>query len=211
MHKMVYQIFKTLMLSMIFVMVFDITSYLYRAMSLNTKMENLMTSLQRTVSDNNGLPSETAETYAELLKSMAINFNTNGAKDPFVVGMSWNYKGSGKFEKLGNTPDSITSKRYYYDNSSKNYVSKDNVNILHTDMADIGDYGDIHACQVRVAVAQPMWGWGNLDRATYTYSSQSAMDNTGTSNWKKQRESVPISIFYYTYYVPDIRYKSVTQ
>ena len=191
------------MLSMIFIMVFDITSYLYRAMSLNTKVENLMTSLQRTVSENNGLPSETAETYSKLLSNTADNFNKNGTNEPFVLGISWNYGKS--VETVGtSTPLSINSKRYYYDNSSKNYKDKE-VDILHTDMGDIGDYGDIHACQVKIAVAQPMWGWGNLEKATYSYGGE---DST---SWNKARTKVPVTMFYYTYYVPDIRYKSVTQ
>ena len=63
MAKLTYTVFKTIMLAMIFVFVFDMGMYLYRTASLTQRMQNIMTSMQRVVQENNGLSPENYEIY----------------------------------------------------------------------------------------------------------------------------------------------------
>ena len=75
MNRLVYSVFKAIMMAIIFVFVFDMAFYLYRAISLNSRMQSISTSLQKVVMENNYLPSETATMYQHLFGQLIEDFN----------------------------------------------------------------------------------------------------------------------------------------
>ena len=76
MYKMVYQVFKTIAIAMVLVFVFDIVLYLYRAYSLNQRMESLCVSIQKVVSENNYMPEGQYNMFMRLFDDMADSFNS---------------------------------------------------------------------------------------------------------------------------------------
>ena len=79
MHKLVYSVFKTIMVAMILVFAFDMIGYLYRAMSLNQRMENIMVSMQRIVAENNGLTPDAYSMYEDMFIQLAKDMNGDDA------------------------------------------------------------------------------------------------------------------------------------
>lgn len=209
MNRIVYSVFKTIMFAIIFVFVFDIVFYMYRVTTLNQRMESISTSLKKVVMDNNYLPSETAKMYTGLLGQMICDYNgvayhtgMSGnaflnpvASNNFIAGIKWNY-GSDAV----NTGLSLTAQRKYYSSGSWHTVTE---NIVNKRMDIPGDYGDVCIVQLRVEVYQPMWGWGSFS-GNYTYSGQDSRQWNRYANFRTQT-------FSYTYYVPCLNYKTVTQ
>ena len=162
-----------------------------------------MTSLQRVVSENNGLPEEEASVYIKLLYELCNRYNTGS--DNFVLDYGWNYSQAANLAYAAggsSLMDDLTGSRYTWNSSS--YVEKTDVQLAHTTMKDIGDYGDIHCVQFKVCVAQPVWGWGSMSKTTYV---QSNVSKGAANDWQRRYVA---SVFYYTYFVPDINYKAVT-
>ena len=89
MNKLVYICFKTLALSMIFIFVWDMGFYLFRAFSLDQRMKNHMTSLQKVVMENNYIPQSTYDEYARLFGAMQAQYNNGG---DFILGFRSNYR-----------------------------------------------------------------------------------------------------------------------
>jgi hypothetical protein len=210
MNKLVYSVFKAIMVSIIFVFVFDMASYLYLALSLNARIESLSTSLKKVVMENNYLPSEDATLYASLLGQIIADFNgveftgmVNGNMtfsddvdnaDAFIAGASWNYGTNADISATGLA--SLTATGY---NSSGGTITRD---ILEKNMANVREYGDIQVVQIKVAVYQPFWSWGNAGTSNeYSYSGQDA------TAWTRNRKHSTHQ-FVYTYYVPCLKYKT---
>lgn len=221
MNKLVYSVFKAIALSIIFVFIFDMAFYLYRAVSLNARMESISTSLKKVVMDNNYLPSEDAKLYANILGQMVADFNgctytigTDGKltfandtdpNDNFISGMHWNY-GSNASGTSSSQLETITSEVYTV-NSSGNWSST-NRKIVEKDMSKPREYGDIQIVQLRVGVYQPLWNWssGTPTDPKYKYTGQAneINGNTGFNRNATYRGTE----FTYTYYVPCMKYKS---
>ena len=105
MNKLVYSVFKAIFIAIIGVFVFDMVFYLYRAFSINTRMENITTSMRKVVIENNYMPEETAQVYQQVIGQMVSDYNhakysvSNGnitftdsnPNDNFVKGIQWNY------------------------------------------------------------------------------------------------------------------------
>lgn len=206
MHKLVYQVFKTLAFAMIFVFVWDIVFYMYRVASLNQRMESLMASMQKVVMENNCLPEDSAEMYKSLLAVIAGDFNgtsyTNAALDTgnssqnlgdFVAAIGWNFR----TDAQDIVTPTITGQRSSFNNITKRFETPKTVNILHTKMGEPGAYGDVTIVQVRVLVVQPFWGFSGTQ-----YSSE---------EWGRLSPAQNKTVLTYTYYVPCLKYKSVTQ
>lgn len=214
MHRLVYQVFKAIMVAIILVFVFDMVGYLYRAASLNQRVESLMTSLQKVVMDNNYLPQEQAVLYQQLFGQMAADFNARsgqvysaanptqffqGNSDAFVLAMDWNMYD----DAVGNHP-SITATRSKWTGSNWTSVS---TQIVSKRMGTPMDYGDIQTIQFRVLVAQPTWGFmrtgasGSAD--DFTLDSSRNQHVTGSNRFTH--------VFTYTYYVPCMKYISQFQ
>ena len=142
MNKLVYSVFKTIAFAMIFVFVFDMGFYLYRVFSINQRAENILTSMQKVVMENNCLPQEDAEMYQQILEHMAADFNggtfvnnNDGSKGEFVAAIDWNMT----HDAIG-IPLDIRSTRSWYNGT--NWTEK-SVDIVHKQMGDPGAYGDI--------------------------------------------------------------------
>lgn len=197
MNKFVWSIFKTIMLAMIFVFVFDMGAYLLRALSLNQRMENTMVSMQKTIMENNYLPEGSYEMYKAIFIGIADDFNgTNSTgANHFINGYNLNY-GNTAVDTLSD----ITAVRY-----NKSGATGGKVNILRKDMQVPASYGDVMVCQVSVQVNQPTWGFTNTDGS----------GRHNAPNWNNDRTDSSLkpktTWFTYTYYVPCLKYQSITE
>lgn len=211
MHKLVYQVFKTIMIAIILVFVFDMVGYLYRAASLNQRVESLMTSLQKVVMENNYLPKEQAVLYQQLFGQMAADYNaiagqtysaTNptqffqGNNDAFVLAMDWNMYD----DAVGVNMPNVSSARKAWNGSTWTTVA---TSIVHKKMGSPADYGDVQTVQVRIMVAQPTWGF--MTGGAHTADDFSLDDSKNEHVVGNARF---IHVFNYTYYVPCLKYVS---
>lgn len=210
MNRLVYTVFKTIMLAIIFVFVFDMAFYLYRALSLNARMESLSTSLKKVVMENNYLPKEDAELYQDLLYQMVADFNgvtynpvsnsfTGASSDQFISGMHWNFSS----DAVISDPLQLTGTVNQFNATSGTWTSVSK-QLVHKKMNQPADYGDIMIVQLRVGVYQPLWNWGTGGSTTdYKYTGQSA------DSWTRYGQARSTE-FVYTYYVPCLRYKTTS-
>lgn len=193
MNKLVYSVFKAIMLAIIFVFVFDMVFYLYRAISLNSRMQSISTSLQKVVMENNYLPSETANMYGQLFAQLITDFNV---KDNFILGIHWNYLD----DAIGISGMNEKTKVYRY-NGSK--FTPTDIPLVVNKMRDPADYGQVMIVQLRVGVYQPLWGWGVAD-GSYHYNGEDV------TKWVRNATSASTE-FVYNYYVPCLQYKTTNQ
>ena len=179
MHKLVYSVFKTIMVAMILVFAFDMASYLYRAMSLNQRMENIMVSMQRVVADNNGLTPDAYSMYKDMFIQLADDMNA-GEPGSFVNGYWINYGRSANSQH-----PCLTTLSAMRDGTYKN--------ILVQDMSATARYGDVMVVQVGVQINQPSWGF-----TSSTSKGGQYFQNDRTSSAIKARTHN----LWFTYYVP---------
>lgn len=225
MNRLVYTVFKTIAFAIIFVFVWDMVFYMYRTVSLNSRMESIATSLKKVVMENNYLPSETAEVYSDILTQMICDFNgvtwhdnmtnaellASAGINSFIAGMHWNYG-----TDATGTLSSLSADRKVYINNTWTTRTKQ---LLVKDMSTPADYGDIMVVQIRVAVYQPMWGWSASPSTVYTSNRNAdATDITGDYNYDGEdarywdrNSRAKTTQFTYTYYVPCLNYKTITQ
>lgn len=145
MHRLVYNSFKAIMLSIIFVFVWDVGFYLFKFANLNQRMLLTMNGLVKTVEANNYLPSGQAETYRAILEEMGRNMNGDG--DVFVKGFNWNYTNDNSGIAADHLGSSIT---------------------VRTTMSTPANYGDIMVVYVGVGIRPVVWvtqsrGNGGMD------------------------------------------------
>ena len=193
MERFVLNVFKAIMISMIMIFTFDMLSYLYRAMTLNNKMENLMTSMQRVVMENNYLPEGAYDEYWTLFQNLKLSYNGNTnspttehirgsiRKEEFIQGFTMNYK-----------KDLVSANKAAIVNS---FASGEG--ILRTKMYSPANYGDVMAVQVAVAINQPLWRFTN-------YSHVDGGD-LGMPNFNRAQYGT--TWLSYTYYVPCLHYQ----
>lgn len=211
-------------------------SYLYRAVSLNARMESLSTSLKKVVMENNCLPPEDATLYQNLLAQMVVDFNgfeklnpdgspdtstppyvissgnvtfnDTNPNDDFISGMHWNYGSNAVL--TGTEITSLTGTVYTLTGGSWGSGTR---NIVEKDMSKPREYGDVQIVQLRVGVHQPLWGWGfsqstKATSADYSYSGQSADITNADGGFNRARIDSRGTEFTYTYYVPCLKYKT---
>lgn len=220
MNRLVYSVFKAIMMAIIFVFVFDMAFYLYRAISLNSRMQSISTSLQKVVMENNYLPSETANMYGQLFAQLITDFNgsvnpltgeqtdyyswedgklvknDSDVNDNFISGMHWNYTD----EATGVSGMNQTTKVYRYNGSA---FTPTDIPLVVNKMCDPADYGQVMIVQLRVGVYQPLWGW-NVADGKYEYKGE---DGT---KWVRNATGASTE-FVYNYYVPCLQYKTTNQ
>lgn len=211
MNRLVYSVFKAIMMAIIFVFVFDMSFYLYRAISLNSRMQSISTSLQKVVMENNYLPSETATMYQHLFGQLIVDFNggsysigadgslnlnDSDINNNFISGMHWNYKNSA----TGISGMSETTKVYRYNGST---FTPTDIPLVIDKMSSPADYGQVMIVQLRVGVYQPLWGWSTAN-GKYEYNGE---DGT---KWVRNATGASIE-FVYNYYVPCLQYKTTNQ
>lgn len=214
MNKLVYTVFKTIAMSVIFIFLFDIIFYMYRITSLNARVESFSTSMKKVVMENNYLPSEIADTYSEIFKNMICDYNqipyhagmTNAELEngtvatgqgtvntaAFIAGMRWNYNTDATGINLA-----INANRQYWDST---HWQTRNVNIVRKQMSQPADYGDIMVVQLKVDVFQPLWGW-QAGVAGGLYRGEDV------TQWV--RNAVTTTLVY-TYYVPCLNFRTIT-
>ena len=211
MNRLVYSVFKAIMMAIIFVFVFDMAFYLYRAISLNSRMQSISTSLQKVVMENNYLPSETATMYQHLFGQLVVDFNggsytvSNGnlsfndsdSSDNFISGLHWNYK---KDATNVSTANDAKATVYRYRNSS--FVEQQ-IDLVVKKMNQPADYGQVMVVQIRVGVYQPLWGWGTAN-GKYEYNGE---DGT---QWVRNSTGASTE-FVYNYHVPCLQYRTTNQ
>lgn len=221
MNKLVYTVFKTIAMSIIFIFVFDILFYMYRVTALNARMESFSTSLKKVVMENNYLPSEMSKTYQNIFGHMICDFNSVEYRDgmsgddflngdrtggnnvdgrnnnsvnaaAFISGFHWNYDTDAVGTNL-----SINADRQAWNGSSWETRT---TNIVKTKMNTPADYGDIMVVQMRVGVFQPIWGWTQA-RGGYHYNGEDVQ------SWVRSASTTELI---YTYYVPCLNFRTVT-
>ena len=211
MNRLVYSVFKAIMMAIIFVFVFDMAFYLYRAISLNSRMQSISTSLQKVVMENNYLPSETATMYQHLFGQLIVDFNggsysigadgslnlnDSDINNNFISGMHWNYKNSA----TGISGMNETTKVYRYNGST---FTPTDIPLVIDKMSSPADYGQVMIVQLRVGVYQPLWGWSTAN-GKYEYNGE---DGT---KWVRNATGASTE-FVYNYYVPCLQYKTTNQ
>lgn len=183
MSKLVYSVFKTIMMAMILVFVFDMLMYLYRTASLTQRMQNIMTSMQRVVQENNGLSPENYAIYEDMFVDLADSFNqghTGNNSDTFINGYWINFN-----SKARNTT------------TMQDMPASSGVVLTMNNTANRANYGDIIAVQVGVSINQPSW-----DFTSSTSNSSEYFQNDRTS----ASIDSPKTELWYTYYVPCLKY-----
>lgn len=88
-HRIVFKCFMTILYAIIFVVVWSVGFYLLKAYALNSRIENIMVSMQEDVSKNNYLSPESYAMYARMLMDLQDDMNTGG--DTFIDGFVINY------------------------------------------------------------------------------------------------------------------------
>lgn len=198
MHRLVATSFKTIMFTIIFIFVWDMAFYLYRAVSLNQRMESLMTSMQKVIMENNYLPEGDYEMYVTILQQLAADMNGTDAADRFINGFYTNYENSPRGAVLGSLNASRADER-----------GVRTTNILRDTMSVPANYGDVMIAQIGVNINQPLWNWSNGTVGNYNYDGQDAAWVGGT-NEGFTRVGYATTTFYYTYYVPCLKYQSIS-
>lgn len=136
MHRIVANCFKSIAFAILFIIIWDVAFYLWRANALNDRMESLAVSMQEVVSKNNYLPEGDAEMYKALL--LSIGDDMNSGSDEFIRGFNWNY--------------------------GRNSVYSDHINdssgrdILVRDMSIPANYGDVMVVELEVGINATVWG-----------------------------------------------------
>lgn len=149
--------------------------------------------------ENNYMPEGSYDMFCEIYRGMLRDFNNsdNNGSNKFINGFWLNY---GTDHNAKNVLSDITVDSY--NPATGGVVTKD---ILRKEMSTPADYGDVMVCQVLVNVNQPTWGWVSNDANNTKSSVNFQNDRTDASIQPKTHS------FVYTYYVPCLKYQSVTQ
>lgn len=195
MHRLVATVFKAIMFAMIFVFVWDIGFYLFRAFSLNQRMESIMTSMQKVVMENNYLPEGDYQMYVAIFEQLAEDMNGDGSPDDiFINGFNTNYT-----RQPVDTLNDLRATKYTLDGGVR-----PNQNILKKTMSVPASYGDVMVVQTSVNINMPVWNWGGAaPDDDYTYSGEDSRE------W--HRVGYLTTTFTYTYYVPCLKYQSIQE
>lgn len=78
-----------IMYAIIFVVIWSVAFYLFKAYTLNSRIENIMVSMQEDVSRNNYLTPEAYTMYERMLMDLQMDMNVGG--DVFINGFDINY------------------------------------------------------------------------------------------------------------------------
>lgn len=161
MHRLVANCFKAIAYSIIFIIIWDVGFYLWKANAINQRMESLAVSLQEVVSKNNYLPEEDFKMFKSLCLRTMDDMNTQS--DTFIRGFGINY---GRDASCKNTV-------------SVNVDGKGNV--AKYDLEVPASYGDVQVIEIEVGINASIWDrtansrgedWNKRDtgmRFTYTY------------------------------------------
>lgn len=187
MHKLVASVFKAIMYSILFVFIFDMVFYAYRAFSINQRMETIMTSMQKVVMENNYLPEGDYLMYKTMFQKLAEDMNGG---DTFILGIGTNYNS----DPIGNQLTTISS----FETIKQGGTTS--AGTIRKQMSKPASTSDLMIVQARVRISQPFWGWTTVTN-NYSYNGESA------DKWVKKVNHTAAT-FYYTYYVPCMKVQS---
>lgn len=135
MHRIVANCFKGIAFAIIFVIVWDLGFYLWRANALNQRMESIAVSMQEVVSKNNYLPEGDREMFKSILNSIKDDMNVS---DTFINFFDWNYNATCAFD-------------------SSTLQSNLGSNKLIKKMKYPASYGDVMVIELRVSLNATYW------------------------------------------------------
>lgn len=203
-YKMIYQVFKALAIAMVMVFVFDIVFYLYRAYSLNQRMESMCVSLQKVVSENNYLPEGQYNMFMTLFDDMSDSFNsgykTNEDGTITRVDESSLSGTDANVNRFIVRQDDGHAVRLNYGQTPEGGTPTISGVTVGSDLSKPLDYGDVAYIQAKVEVKQPVWDFIGTSYSAANFQNS----NTNASIAEKTTE------FTYTYLVPCLKYQSVT-
>ena len=87
MNKIVATSFKSIMFAIIFVIVWDVCFYVWRANVLNQRMESIAVSMQDVITKNNYIPKGEENMFKAIMRSIRDDMNTG---DTFITSIGWN-------------------------------------------------------------------------------------------------------------------------
>lgn len=150
MNKMVATAFKSVALSIIFVVIWQTCFYVFRVYTLNEKVNVIVRMMTEDVSEHNRLTDDAHNLYTSLFAELQ---NTSNSGDLFVTSISYNYS---------TEATSVTE-------TTVGGVS------LHRKLNTAGEYGDIMVIEVKVGVnTNILWNRpdvdvGEINTLTYVY------------------------------------------
>ena len=158
MTRLVYNAFKAVMFAIIFVFIWDMGFFLFKALNLHQRMLLLTGQMVDTVEANNYMPSDFWKgtgsdsnpngTYATLMKDIVSVMNSGG--DRFIVGYSTNYSTNNSGYGGPSGIDDI---------STAPAVRNDGKSYFHPTMSTPAYYGDVMLVWMEVGIAPPNWGY----------------------------------------------------
>lgn len=149
MHRIVYGAFKAILMSVIFVIIWDVLFFIMRVEMLNQRIESTMVTMQQEVSKNNYLPEDSYTMYEGILKGIANDMNgTNPGS--FVQGFWINYD----------------------HNCNQAYAdSMINAGLTPSKRLDTpGDYGDVAVIELSVQINASTWGYNRSQDGAANHS-----------------------------------------
>lgn len=216
-YRMVYQVFKVIAMAMVLVFVVDIAFYLFRVFSLNQRMESIGVSLQKVVTENNYLPEGQYNMYREIYNDMGESFNKvpdgqSGADaatlNEFIV---LNADGDAVTLNYDQPAENVKSIMGYktVTNTTGTGFRPEPANLVKDQLNQPADYGDIMCIQASVRVTQPIWGF--VSGARYSADKWQKGNRHNVSEFDNYEAGYDgTTTFTYTYYVPCLKYQSVT-
>lgn len=133
MNKVVWTAFKSVAAAIIFVIVWSVGFYLFRAYNLNQRIEAVMVTMQQEVSKNNYLTEDAYHMYENIFLDIQETMNNGGT---FVEGFNINY------------------------GEDSNYIPVDRGHsslVYSTDLQTPANYGDIAVLEVQVGIVPVIW------------------------------------------------------
>lgn len=189
MERLVWGVFKAIILSMIFMVVWQLGFYLYNVATLDQRMSNIMVSLEKTVSENNYLPHEEAEMYSNIINAMQNSFmqntSTNGYTG-FIAGWNWNCSDGGNYQAFA--PNAAICPTNTTGGGTGAY-----------DMSIPMNYGSVACIHIGFQINAPWVGFGSATETVRTGGN--------ASEWHVESLQTNIA---YTSYVPCLKYRKIT-
>lgn len=153
MHRIVYNVSKTIILSVVFVIIWSLVFYLYRVSVLNDKIESIATYMQYDISSSNYLTEDAEELYQGLFDEIKADMNSG---DEFVQDIRINYGNDCVYE-----PNS----------SSLNYSE---------DLKVPANYGDVAILEITVDISAVTWFYDGSKEGKANQAQQTFVDRTFT-------------------------------
>lgn len=220
-YRTIWLVFKVLAASMILVFVFDISAYLIKAYTLHQRMNNLATSIQRVVMENNYLPYSEYKLFDAISKDICLSLNginkneankthrESSSRNNFIICEHPSIGDGIKINAYYDTNGNPVTKSKYLNGSSAPSDIRFNINgsakIVfssskgrYVNLAEPAEYGDCKYIELVANIIQPMWGFrGGEVKSTNL-----------TNNSRDSRFTNPVTTISVGYLVPCLHYNA---